>query len=91
METYDAKLLFLPWPRPREAPDGAGKALPATAIACPSGCGVVAKPIAATVKALGAARFDMKYSAGPLGHAKMMRSIELYGSRVMPLVREMLA
>ncbi len=49
----------------------------------------VARKIAATVKALGAARFDMKYSAGPLSHEKMMRSIELYGRRVIPLVREM--
>ena len=49
----------------------------------------MARKIAATVKALGAARFDMKYSAGPLSHEKMMRSIELYGRRVIPLVREM--
>ena len=51
----------------------------------------VARKIAATVKTLGAARFDMKYSAGPLPHAKMMRCIELYGRKVAPLVREMLA
>jgi alkanesulfonate monooxygenase SsuD/methylene tetrahydromethanopterin reductase-like flavin-dependent oxidoreductase (luciferase family) len=49
----------------------------------------VARKIAATVKALGAARFDMKYSAGPLSHEKMMRSIDLYGRKVMPLVRDM--
>ncbi len=49
----------------------------------------VAKKIAATVKALGVSRFDMKYSAGTLPHDKMMRCIELYGRRVMPLVREM--
>ena len=51
----------------------------------------VARKIAATVKALGAARFDLKYSAGPLPHEKMMRSIDLYGRKVMPLVRDMLA
>ena len=51
----------------------------------------VARKIAAAVKALGAARFDLKYSAGPLPHEKMMRSIELYGRKVMPLVRDMLA
>jgi probable LLM family oxidoreductase len=51
----------------------------------------VARKIAATVKALALARFDMKYSAGPLSHATMMRSIELYGRKVMPLVRDMLA
>jgi len=49
----------------------------------------VARKIAATVKALGLARFDMKYSAGTLSHEKMMRCIELYGRKVMPLVREM--
>ena len=51
----------------------------------------VARKIAATAKALGVARFDMKYSAGPLSHEKMMRCIELYGRKVIPLVREMLA
>jgi probable LLM family oxidoreductase len=51
----------------------------------------VARKIAATVKALGVARFDMKYSAGPLAHDKMMRCIELYGAKVIPLVRDMLA
>lgn len=51
----------------------------------------VARRIADTAKALGIARFDLKYSAGPLPHAKMMRCIELYGTKVMPLVREMMA
>lgn len=51
----------------------------------------VARKIAGTVKALGVDRFDMKYSAGPLSHDKMMRSIELYGRKVMPLVRDMVA
>jgi probable LLM family oxidoreductase len=51
----------------------------------------VARRIAATVKALKLARFDMKYSAGTLSHDKMMRCIELYGRKVMPLVREMVA
>jgi len=51
----------------------------------------VARKIAATAKALGVARFDMKYSAGALSHDKMMRSIELYGRKVIPLVRDMLA
>jgi hypothetical protein len=32
----------------------------------------------------------MKYSAAPLSHEKMMRSIALYGRKVIPLVREML-
>lgn len=51
----------------------------------------VARKIAATVKALGLARFDLKYSAGTLSHDSMMHCIELYGRRVIPLVREMLA
>ncbi|MCP1854047.1 MULTISPECIES: LLM class flavin-dependent oxidoreductase [Bradyrhizobium] len=51
----------------------------------------VARKIAATVKALGAARFQLKYSAGPLPHDKLMKSIELYGREVAPMVREMLA
>lgn len=51
----------------------------------------VARKIVATATALGVSRFQMKYSAGPLPHEKLLRSIELYGSKVMPLVREMLA
>ena len=51
----------------------------------------VAHKIAKAVEALGARRFDLKYSAGRLSHARMMRSIELYGTRVIPLVREILA
>jgi probable LLM family oxidoreductase len=50
----------------------------------------VARKIAATAKALGIARFDMKYSQGTLPHDKLMRSIELYGTKVIPLVRDML-
>jgi alkanesulfonate monooxygenase SsuD/methylene tetrahydromethanopterin reductase-like flavin-dependent oxidoreductase (luciferase family) len=51
----------------------------------------VARKISATAKSLGIARFDMKYSAGPLSHEKLMRCIELYGGKVIPLVRDMLA
>jgi probable LLM family oxidoreductase len=51
----------------------------------------VARKIAKTAKALGIARFDLKYSAGPLPHETLMHSIELYGSQVMPRVRELLA
>lgn len=50
----------------------------------------VARKIVDTVKALGVQRFDMKYSSGTLPHAHMMRSIELYGTKVMPMVRDML-
>jgi probable LLM family oxidoreductase len=51
----------------------------------------VAQKIAKTAKALGIARFDLKYSAGPLPHETLMRSIELYGTKVIPRVRELLA
>ena len=50
----------------------------------------VARKIAATATALGLSRFDLKYSAGPLRHEVMLSSIELYGSRVIPMVRDML-
>jgi probable LLM family oxidoreductase len=48
----------------------------------------VARKIAATVRALGASRFDLKYSAGTLVHEIMLRSIELYGREVIPRVRQ---
>ena len=51
----------------------------------------VARKIAQTVKTLGAERFDLKYANGTLSHGKMLRSIELYGTRVAPMVREILA
>jgi probable LLM family oxidoreductase len=51
----------------------------------------VARKIASTMKALGLSRFDLKYSAGPLAHEKLMRCIQLYGEQVIPKVRELLA
>ncbi len=51
----------------------------------------VARKIAGTVRLLGLSRFDLKFSNGPLSHAHLMRSIELYGTRVVPRVRELLA
>ena len=51
----------------------------------------VARKIAATAKALGLVRFDMKYSSGPLQHEALMRSIGLYAREVVPRVRELLA
>ncbi len=50
----------------------------------------VARKIAATAKGLGLSRFQLKYSAGPLAHEKLMACIRLYGEQVVPLVREML-
>jgi alkanesulfonate monooxygenase SsuD/methylene tetrahydromethanopterin reductase-like flavin-dependent oxidoreductase (luciferase family) len=51
----------------------------------------VANKIARTIRTLGLSRFDMKYSSGTLAHDSLMRSIELYGTKVMPRVRELLA
>jgi probable LLM family oxidoreductase len=51
----------------------------------------VARKIASTAKALGISRFDLKYSAGALSHEKIMHCITLYGEKVIPMVREMLA
>jgi len=51
----------------------------------------VASRIATTAKALGISRFHMKYSAGTLSHEKIMRCIELYGRKVIPLTRDLLA
>ena len=50
----------------------------------------VAAKIIRTTKALGLSRFDLKYSAGTLPHAQLMKSIELYGTHVVPLVRAQL-
>ena len=51
----------------------------------------VATKIATTARLLGLARFDLKYSAGQLPHDLLLRSIELYGTEVIPRVRELLA
>ncbi len=51
----------------------------------------VTRKIAETARALGLARFDMKYSAGTLSHALMMQSIRLYGTEVIPRVRALLS
>ncbi|GLK82950.1 LLM class flavin-dependent oxidoreductase [Ancylobacter defluvii] len=50
----------------------------------------VAAKIVRTAQALDLDHFDLKYSAGPLAHDKCLRCIELYGTKVIPLVREML-
>jgi hypothetical protein len=39
------------------------------------------------VNDLGLSRFDLKYSSGTLPHEAQMKSIELFGARVIPLVR----
>ncbi|MRG60978.1 LLM class flavin-dependent oxidoreductase [Agromyces sp. CFH 90414] len=51
----------------------------------------VAQKIAAAVRAIGARRFDLKYSNGTLPHEAMLSSIERYATEVVPRVRELLA
>ncbi len=51
----------------------------------------VAQKIAANLKVLGANRFELKYGMGGLSHEALMTNIELYGTQVVPRVRELLA
>ncbi|ANC30065.1 LLM class flavin-dependent oxidoreductase [Isoptericola dokdonensis] len=52
----------------------------------------VAAKIARAVRVLGAGRFDMIYSAaGTVSATARLRSVELYGTQVIPRVREILA
>jgi alkanesulfonate monooxygenase SsuD/methylene tetrahydromethanopterin reductase-like flavin-dependent oxidoreductase (luciferase family) len=51
----------------------------------------VARKIARVVSALGLTRFDLKYSTGPMSHETLMNSIEMYGTTVIPMVRDILA
>ena len=50
----------------------------------------VARKIACAVKALGVGRFDLIYTAGAQPISARMRAIELYGSKVIPMVRDIL-
>jgi probable LLM family oxidoreductase len=51
----------------------------------------VARKIAANLPALGATRFDLKYGMVGLSHGTVMTNIELYGTKVVPLVRDLMA
>jgi hypothetical protein len=44
----------------------------------------------ATVEALGLSRFDLKYANGTMPHGQLVTSLELYGTKVAPLVRDAL-
>jgi probable LLM family oxidoreductase len=74
------------WPPPSRAqferetgPDGA---------LCVGAPDTVAAKIINTARALDLSRFNMKYSNGTLPHDTLMRSIELFGTKVAPRVRE---
>jgi probable LLM family oxidoreductase len=51
----------------------------------------VARKIAHAVGALGVGRFDLIYTAGAQSVSARMRAVELFGSRVMPMVRDIVA
>jgi len=51
----------------------------------------VAAKIARTAGVLSLSRFDLKYSNGSLPHDKLMQSIELIGTRVVPRVHALMA
>jgi alkanesulfonate monooxygenase SsuD/methylene tetrahydromethanopterin reductase-like flavin-dependent oxidoreductase (luciferase family) len=52
----------------------------------------VATKIARTIRTLDVGRFDMIYSAaGTVSSSARLRSVELYGTQVIPRVRELLA
>jgi probable LLM family oxidoreductase len=50
----------------------------------------VAAKIVQTARALGLSRFNLKYSAGTLPHAALMKSIELIATEVAPRVRDVM-
>ena len=66
-----------------------GEAGPAGAL-CVGSPETVAAKIANTARLLDLSRFNMKYSSGTLPHDKLMRSIELFGTKVAPRVRDLL-
>ena len=51
----------------------------------------VATKIARAITAVGAQRFDLKYANGTMPHSMLQSSITLYGTQVIPLVREKLS
>ncbi len=61
------------------APDGA---------LCVGSPDTVAAKVINTARLLGLSRFNLKYSAGTLPHATLMKSIELLGTQVAPRVRD---
>ncbi len=51
----------------------------------------VAQKVAWAVRTLGLSRFQLKYAVGALPHGQRQKSIQLYGERVVPRVRELLS
>ncbi|NCT90308.1 LLM class flavin-dependent oxidoreductase [Cellulomonas sp. APG4] len=77
------------WPPPtRESFEEAAGPEGALMVGSPE---TVANKIVRSARGLGLDRFSLKLSQGPLPHEHTMHAIELYGTRVAPLVREALA
>jgi alkanesulfonate monooxygenase SsuD/methylene tetrahydromethanopterin reductase-like flavin-dependent oxidoreductase (luciferase family) len=51
----------------------------------------VARKIARAVRTLGVGRFDLIYNAGAQPISARLRAVELYGTKVIPMVRDLLA
>lgn len=51
----------------------------------------VARKMAATIKRLGVGRFDLVYTVGAQPVSARLRAVELYGTKVIPMVRDLLA
>ncbi len=51
----------------------------------------VARKMARAISALGVGRFDLIYTTGTIPARARLRAVELYGTRVIPMVRELLA
>ena len=51
----------------------------------------VARKIAYAMESVGAQRFDLKYSNGPIPQSRLLRNIELYANEVVPRVKQILA
>ena len=51
----------------------------------------VARKIVYALQSVGASRFDLKYANGPMSHSTLRRSIELYATQVVPMVKDMMS
>jgi len=51
----------------------------------------VAAKIARSISTLGVGRFDLIYTVGPLPVGARLHAVELFGGKVIPMVREILA
>jgi len=76
------------WPRTSRAEYDSEIAAGSLYIGSPE---TVAGKMAAAIQALGVGRFDLIYTAGAQPISARLRAVELYGTRVIPMVRDLLA